>query len=216
MTLEERRERRRLRREKQREDNIKRAAKMHAARMKSETIIANPLPQFKQSVFVGCSGWRYWKWRDSFYAGVPQNDWFGRYIKSFDTVKINASFYSWPTVAGPSGLEASAREEKVHLHGQGERAHYSHQEVQGHKDISEGFWHDRRRPRRPHGVFSVPASVELPLHQDPPQRHCQPARSRTPQCRRIPGTPAGGTTTCTAPFERPGYLLLLQRPETAR
>ena len=100
MTLEERRERRRLRREKQREDNIKRAAKMHAARMKSETNIANPLPQFRQSVFVGCSGWRYWKWRDSFYAGVPQNDWFGRYLKSFDTVEINASFYSWPTVAG--------------------------------------------------------------------------------------------------------------------
>ena len=37
LTLEERRERRRLRREKQREDNVKRAAKMHAARLKSET-----------------------------------------------------------------------------------------------------------------------------------------------------------------------------------
>ena len=36
LTLEERRERRRLRRVKQREDNIKRGAKMHAARLKSE------------------------------------------------------------------------------------------------------------------------------------------------------------------------------------
>ena len=36
LTLEERRERRRLRREKQREDNIKRAAKMHAARLRME------------------------------------------------------------------------------------------------------------------------------------------------------------------------------------
>ena len=36
LTLEERRERRKLRREKQREDNVKRAAKMHAARLKSE------------------------------------------------------------------------------------------------------------------------------------------------------------------------------------
>ena len=36
LTLEERRERRRLRREKQREDNVKRAAKMHAARLKME------------------------------------------------------------------------------------------------------------------------------------------------------------------------------------
>jgi uncharacterized protein YecE (DUF72 family) len=53
-----------------------------------------------QSIHVGCSGWRYWKWRDSFYAGVPQHDWFGLYLKRFDTVEINASFYSWPTVAG--------------------------------------------------------------------------------------------------------------------
>ena len=31
---------------------------------------------------------------------MPQNDWFGHYLKRFDTVEINASFYSWPTVAG--------------------------------------------------------------------------------------------------------------------
>jgi hypothetical protein len=36
LTLEARRERRRLRRVKQREDNVKRGAKMHAARLKSE------------------------------------------------------------------------------------------------------------------------------------------------------------------------------------
>ena len=37
LTVEERRERRRLRREKQREDNLGRAAKMHLARLKSRT-----------------------------------------------------------------------------------------------------------------------------------------------------------------------------------
>ncbi len=100
LTLEERQERRRLRREKQREDNVKRAAKMHVARIKIDAKTAAALPELKQSVHVGCSGWRYWKWRDSFYAGVPQNDWFGHYLKHFDTVEINASFYSWPTVAG--------------------------------------------------------------------------------------------------------------------
>ena len=73
---------------------------MHAARLKSEANSAKLIPQHKQSIFVGCSGWRYWKWRDSFYDGVPQNDWFGHYLKKFDTVEINASFYSWPTVAG--------------------------------------------------------------------------------------------------------------------
>ena len=100
LTLDERQERRRVRREKQREDNIKRAAKMHAARFKMDAKPPAGQRELKQSIQVGCSGWRYWKWRDSFYAGVPQQDWFGVYLKRFDTVEINASFYSWPTVAG--------------------------------------------------------------------------------------------------------------------
>ncbi|WP_370191603.1 DUF72 domain-containing protein [Bradyrhizobium elkanii] len=100
LTPEERRERRRVRREKQREDNIKRAAKMHADRLKKKTECPKSPAQHRQSVHVGCSGWRYWKWRDSFYAGVPQAGWFNHYLKRFDTVEINASFYSWPTVAG--------------------------------------------------------------------------------------------------------------------
>jgi len=62
LTLEERRERRRLRRVKQREDNVKRGAKMHAARLKSEANGAKRIPQHKQSIFVGCS------------AGVTGND----------------------------------------------------------------------------------------------------------------------------------------------
>jgi hypothetical protein len=100
LTLEERRERRLLRREKQREDNIQRAAEMHAARLRIETKnLKGPL-ELKPSVYVGCSGWRYWKCRDSVYADVPRADWFEQYLKCFDTVEINASFYSWPTVAG--------------------------------------------------------------------------------------------------------------------
>src|SRR4029078_12168957 len=89
LPLEERRERRRLRREKQRENNVTRAAKMHVARLRMEK--QGSPPELKRSIFVGCSGWRYWKWRDRFYAGVPQNDWFGHYLKRFDTVEINAS-----------------------------------------------------------------------------------------------------------------------------
>ena len=45
LTLEERRERRRLRREKQREDNVKRAAKMHTARLKRKTSVAKPVSE---------------------------------------------------------------------------------------------------------------------------------------------------------------------------
>jgi uncharacterized protein YecE (DUF72 family) len=99
LTVEERRDRRRLRREKQRENNLVRAAKMHSARLKTKGD-AGGLHELGAAVHVGCSGWRYWKWRDSFYDGVPQPDWFKHYLKDFDTVEINASFYSWPTVAG--------------------------------------------------------------------------------------------------------------------
>jgi uncharacterized protein YecE (DUF72 family) len=100
LTVEERRERRRLRREKQRENNVHRATKMHAARLKMGTAGLKKLPEWKTYLHIGCSGWRYWKWHDSFYAEVPQSDWFDHYLKRFDTVEINASFYSWPTVAG--------------------------------------------------------------------------------------------------------------------
>jgi uncharacterized protein YecE (DUF72 family) len=98
-TLEERRDWRRLRREKQRENNIGRAAKMHKVRLKMKAEGRKTSPRLNKSVYIGCSGWRYWKWRDSFYADVPQPEWFGHYLSAFETVEINASFYSWPTVA---------------------------------------------------------------------------------------------------------------------
>lgn len=99
LTPEERRERRELRRQKQRENNILRAAKMHKARLKLEAEgCKTSSGSLNESVYVGCSGWRYWKWRESFYQGVPQSAWFNHYAGVFDTVEINASFYSWPTV----------------------------------------------------------------------------------------------------------------------
>jgi hypothetical protein len=92
LTPEERRERRQLRREKQRENNTARAAKMHRTRLKMANEGLKSATTLKKTVFVGCSGWRYWKWRDSFYAEVPQPDWFKHYASAFDTVEINASF----------------------------------------------------------------------------------------------------------------------------
>ena len=53
-----------------------------------------------QNIHIGCSGWFYWKWRGLFYPqDLPTGKWFEHYASSFDTVEINASFYSWPTVA---------------------------------------------------------------------------------------------------------------------
>ena len=96
---DERRERRRLRREKQRAANIGRAEKMHLARL-AATFHVRQNTALAGSAFVGCSGWFYWKWRGSFYpVELPTSEWFGHYAARFDTVEINASFYSWPTVA---------------------------------------------------------------------------------------------------------------------
>ena len=97
---EQRRERRKLRREKQREDNVERAATMHIARLSSKRQRADTPPQPQVYSYVGCSGWFYWKWRGLFYPdGLPTGEWFKHYASQFDTVEINASFYSWPTVA---------------------------------------------------------------------------------------------------------------------
>jgi uncharacterized protein YecE (DUF72 family) len=98
---DERRERRKLRREKQRAENVGRAEKMHAARLAAMRMDAQvTAPRSGPSAYVGCSGWFYWKWRGKFYPQeMPTGDWFNHYANHFGTVEINASFYSWPTVA---------------------------------------------------------------------------------------------------------------------
>jgi uncharacterized protein YecE (DUF72 family) len=101
LTREERRVRRLLRREKQRKDNIGRAAKMHAARLQlGPADHGSSAAGLKASAYVGCSGWFYWKWRGLFYPeDLPTGEWFRHYAKHLHTVEINASFYLWPTVA---------------------------------------------------------------------------------------------------------------------
>lgn len=86
------------RREKQRLENPVRAAAMHKARLESESIFvckSGTVPHYN----IGCSGWFYWHWRDCFYNGVPNSKWFDHYAYHFKTVELNASFYSWPTIA---------------------------------------------------------------------------------------------------------------------
>jgi uncharacterized protein YecE (DUF72 family) len=95
----ERRAKREARREKQRQANAGRAAKMHEARLDSDFAPIRGLDE-KQTLFIGCSGWFYWDWRGRFYPDdLPTSQWFEHYAKRFNTVELNAPFYSWPTVA---------------------------------------------------------------------------------------------------------------------
>jgi len=103
-TVEERRLKRAARREKQRQDNIGRAAQMHAARIEREES-DGVQPGRDDNVhpgrfYIGCSGWFYWHWRGAFYpVELPTSGWFKHYATRFKTVELNAPFYSWPTVA---------------------------------------------------------------------------------------------------------------------
>jgi uncharacterized protein YecE (DUF72 family) len=99
--LIDRRARRAERREKQRQANIGRAAKFHAARVAYEQTGDTIRTQSsRRKYFVGCSGWYYWHWHELFYpADIPRKAWFDFYAGQFDTVELNAPFYAWPTVA---------------------------------------------------------------------------------------------------------------------
>lgn len=46
---------------------------------------------------IGTSGWVYPHWRGIYYPeDLPQKEWFGRYVRDFDTVEINNTFYRLP------------------------------------------------------------------------------------------------------------------------
>ncbi|MGJ9403704.1 DUF72 domain-containing protein [Arthrobacter sp. KK5.5] len=48
-------------------------------------------------VRIGTSGWSYAHWNDVLYpAGTPDRDRLAHYVRRFDTVELNASFYRWP------------------------------------------------------------------------------------------------------------------------
>ena len=70
---------------------------MHAARLEMEA--GNPKPPasaLNTSVFVGCSGWFYWKWRGSFYpASLPTSEWFS--ITQSASTPSNSTY---PTIRG--------------------------------------------------------------------------------------------------------------------
>ena len=79
---------------------------MHAARLRFEReqrdagAAAGTTASAGSTIRVGCSGWFYWHWRESFYPpGMPTSRWFQHYAGKFRTVELNAPFYSWPTVA---------------------------------------------------------------------------------------------------------------------
>ncbi len=96
------REKREARRARQRLQNVERAKAMHAARLTGEKAGSEAKESHatnKPAIYVGCSGWYYWHWKGEFYPeSIPSSRWFAHYASKFNTVELNAPFYSWPTV----------------------------------------------------------------------------------------------------------------------
>ena len=79
---------------------------MHAARLGAEkaglTVPSRNREKqsARQQLYIGCSGWYYWHWKGQFYpAELSSSRWFEHYAARFNTVELNAPFYSWPTIA---------------------------------------------------------------------------------------------------------------------
>ncbi len=52
------------------------------------------------TAYVGCSGWHYADWQDTFYPdGLPKSQWLTHYSSVFSTVELNNTFYRLPTPA---------------------------------------------------------------------------------------------------------------------
>jgi uncharacterized protein YecE (DUF72 family) len=72
---------------------------MHKARLKAKAEKPDASPNLKRTVYVGCSSWRYGNGATRFMRACRNLD--GSSItQEYSTLLINASFYSWPTVAG--------------------------------------------------------------------------------------------------------------------
>ncbi|WP_457622851.1 DUF72 domain-containing protein [Persephonella sp.] len=47
--------------------------------------------------YIGCSGFFYWHWKGRFYPpDLKPSKWFEYYVKFFNTVEINSTFYNFP------------------------------------------------------------------------------------------------------------------------
>lgn len=172
-----RRERRKLRREKQRAENIERADKMHSTRLATTEKREDPVSRLDAFAYVGCSGWFYWKWRGQFYpVDLPTSGWFNHYAEQFDTVEINASFYSWPTVANVKAwLRQPGEKDFVYTVKVCELITHI-RKFEGSETLVKDFG------MIADGLLSIPATTELPLHGGQIKQHSWTTRSGASQC----------------------------------
>ncbi len=104
-----RRAAREAKRAKQRAQNLGRAKTMRAARIAEPIVATASAEGLPAAIYVGCSGWFYWRWKRCFYPeALSTREWFAFYARRFKTVELNAPFYSWPSVRDRAHLASTS------------------------------------------------------------------------------------------------------------
>jgi hypothetical protein len=150
--------RREARREEQRKDSVERAARMHRARL----LASEPErpADLTAAFYVGCSGWFYWNWRKGIYPpGSQPNEWFDHYARSFNTVELNAPYYSWPIITAVKSWRSQARRGFIYTVKVNELITHTRRFSRAAELVND--FADRRSSWTLHGMFSVPISREL-------------------------------------------------------
>lgn len=109
---------------------------------------------------LGCAGWSYDHWKDTFYRNVPRRSWFEHYANRFDIVEVNNTFYRYPRAdmlerwdrSAPSGFGFFVKAHRVITH---------MKRFSNARDQLRDF-EDRLDPLRSlRGIlFQLPASIE--------------------------------------------------------
>jgi hypothetical protein len=147
----------------------------------------------------------------SFYAAVPQLKWFGHYSGGFDTVEINCSFYSWPTVAGVQASRRQPRQQDFVYTVKVCELITHVEKFKGTKTLIRDFGIIADILGQPNGMLAFAAAAELPLHQPRLNSIVSQSIRRGATLWNF-GTKAGGMRGLPRLPESRDHLLLLQRP----
>ena len=116
-------------------------------------------------VNVGCSGWFYWHWSDKFYKDVETKNWFKKYSNYFDTVELNAPFYSWPTANTIKTWIRQAKTNPDFVYTVKVSELITHvKKFQGTKLLINDFYHIATLLSPLMGCFFVSITTQLSLH----------------------------------------------------
>jgi hypothetical protein len=197
-----------------------RAEKMHDARLAWEGATERPREAEEPTLgryHVGCSGWYYWHWAGAFYpADLPRADWFPFYADQFETVELNAPFYSWPTVATVRTWLKQAEGRRIVYTVKVSELITHVKRFSRTKTLVRDFGHiaDLLGPRMGCFLFSTPTELSLLGGGAAADRGA--TRSHAPERRRVSARLLVERTGLLGVSRTRHHLLLLQRPASSR